>query len=320
MKSRIMSYNIEHMRRCFKSNKILPEAQPKVEAAARVIKEIAPDILGIVEASNKIKHLEVFIGDTCLHDSGYKIAKSSCNRTKQDLAFLYKEPFEVISLDQNLDFYDDWLEDIDADGIKELCHFERKPLEALFKNTETGVEFLVILVFTKSKGVFSVKDVFEHQHLALANRKRLLAQCKQIRRRLDKLLVSQPGLPIILMGDLNDEPGLDSMERMLGFSALETIMGNVFAPELIMHNVHWHMNSKPKLARQLWTTEYPDLIVQNFGLHRGWLDHILVSPNLVNRQTAPRLIPESGLVAPKNKDGALASDHYAVYCDLEFQV
>lgn len=318
MEYRIAAYNVENMRRLFKKDAVLPDGRERVDALGRVMVGLSSHILGIVEASDKVRHHEMFLEESGLGGLGFRLGKSHYKRRKQDLVFYYREPFEVVSMDDNVAFYDQWIEDIDEDGIDEVCKFERRPLEARFRHTPSGRELLIILVSFKSKGVFSVRDLMGHQYLALANRKRQFAQAKKLRKRVDMLLDAEPTQPIVVMGDLNDEPGLDSFERLLGASSLETIMGSVFEPSKVLHNALWHMGRDDALKRELWTTEYPDLIVQNFQLHKGWLDHILVSPCMLAEGASPRLVPDSGRVAEKSEDARLASDHYAVYCDICF--
>jgi len=313
---KVMSYNIENMRNLFFNNEFLLESLEKVKSLKNIITNQQPHILGIVEASDKIKHHQYFIDNTELTDFGYQVGKSDHKRGKQDLVVYYREPFEILTIDDNIKFYDEWAEDIDQDGIKEVCEFERKPLEILFRLKGTDITFLVILVATKSKGVFSINDIVNHQYLALANRKKLLAQSKKIRSRLDQLMDEQPNLPLIVMGDFNDEPGMDSYEKLLGASSIETVMGSVFEPDKILHNTMWHL-SKTGRKKDLWTTEYPDLIVQNFGLHKAWLDHIFVSQNLLTESAKFKYVMNSGEIIPKDDDAKRASDHYAIYCEFE---
>jgi len=313
---KVMSYNIENMKKLFFNNEFALDKAEQVKSLEKIITHQHPHILGIVEASDKIKHHQYFIDNTGLKELGYQIGKSDYKRGKQDLVVYYREPFEILTIDDNIKFYDEWVEDIDQDGIKEVCEFERKPMEILFRLKGTDITFLVILVATKSKGVFSINDVINHQHLALANRKKLLAQSKKIRRRMDQLIDEQPNLPLILMGDFNDEPGMDSYERILGASSIETVMGSVFDPDKILHNTMWYLN-KTDRKKDLWTTEYPDLIVQNFGLHKAWLDHIFVSPNLLSESARFKYVMNSGEIILKDDDAKRASDHYAIYCKFE---
>ena len=307
----VMSYNIEHMKRMVYKGKIRDE--DRTEAVAQTIEHVAPHLLGIVEATPKREDHELFVQNKFINQLKFKIGKSDHDRGQQDMVFYYRDPVELVELDPAVEFYDSWLEDIDDDGIKELCEFERIPLEGLFKVSD--VEFMVILVMTKSKGVFSVNDLIMHQHLALANRKRQLAQAKKIRQRVDVLMDEYPERPIIVMGDFNDDPGMDSYERLLGSSSIETIMGSVYSPGRILHNALWHLKEK---GTPVWTTEYPDLIVHNLKNHRGWLDHIFLSPNLLDEQAALHYVSESGEVFPKSKVTVRASDHLPIYCELRF--
>jgi hypothetical protein len=310
---KIMSYNIENMRNLFSKDQFALDKIEKVKCLEKIITNQQPHILGIVEASDKLEHHQHFIENTELVNFGYKIGKSGHKRRKQDLVVYYKEPFEIVTMDDNIEYYKEWIEDIDHDGIKEVCSFERKPLEVLFRIKGTDITFMVILVATKSKGVFSVNDLINHQYLALANRKKLLAESKKIRSRVDQLLDEKPQLPLIVMGDFNDSPGMDSYEKILGASSIETVMGCLFEPDKILHNTLWHL-CKTGRRKDLWTTEYPDLIVQNFGLHKAWLDHIFISPNLLTESARFKYIMNSGEIIPKDADAKKVSDHYAVYC------
>ncbi len=314
---KIMSYNIENMKALFSKNQFASDSIDKVKSLERIIINQQPHILGIVEASDNIKHHQYFVDNTGLAGFGYKVGKSDHVRRKQDLVVYYRDPFEILTMDENIEYYNEWVEDIDNDGIEEICRFKRKPLEILFRLKGTDVTLLVILVATKSKGVFSVNDLGNHQYLALANRKKLLAESKKIRRRVDQLMDEQPQLPLIVMGDFNDDPGMDSYEKILGASSIETIMGSIFEPDKILHNTLWHL-CKSDRSKDLWTTEYPDLIVHNFGLHRAWLDHIFISPNLHAESAQFKYIMNSGDIIPKDADAKNASDHYAVFC--RFQV
>lgn len=312
----VMSYNIERMREIFQRNRIRPECQVRAQAIVDTIRAGAPHILGIVEASDKLADHEHLIGTTALGELGYQVVKSKKKRGKMDLVMYCRPPFEPISIDANVAFYDDWIEDIDQDSIDEVLRFERKPLEVQFRLQGTGKELMVILISLKSKGVFSVADIHQYEHLALANRKRLFGQSKKIRQRLNLLLEEDPCRAIVVMGDLNDELGMDYFQRMVGASAVETITGDIHAPEKILHNALWHLKRKG-LQGGLWTNEYPDPIVHNLRKHRAWLDHIFLSPGMRLPDAPIRYIEESGEVAEKDEAALLASDHVPVRCRIQ---
>ncbi len=311
----LMAYNIENMRDLFVGERVRPEQLPRALRLAERIAAIDPDLLGIVEASDKLSHHQAFLALPPLARAGYQVARSTHRRGRQDLAFYYRAPFTPLHVDDAYRFYDDWQEDIDHDGIVEVCGFERRPLEVEFAVTGTPARLRVVLVATKSKGVFSVQDFFGHQHRALANRKRLVAQCKRLRRRVDGLLADDAQAAFVLLGDFNDEPGLDHFERFVGESGIEAVMGSVFEPAKILHNALHH---KTLGGKPFWTATYPDMIVANFAPHRAWLDHILLAPALLRADAPIHYVPDSGDVGPEepDADGPPASDHRPVFCRI----
>ncbi len=312
----MMSYNIEHMKKLFNKNNVREDGKERLDKIAQVIKSIDPHILGIVEASNKLQHHEVFVNDPGFLNGRYQIAKGEENRGGQDLVVYYRDPFEVLEIDANIDFYSPWLEDIDDDGIQELCDFERIPLEILFRIKDTDIRFYLILILGKSKGVFAVNDLLTYQRIALSNRKKLFAQAKKIRHRLDQIMAMENPIPVIVMGDMNDEPGLDEYQKQVGASSIETLMGSIFEPGKIMHNALWHLSSVNH-NRDLWTAEFPDQIVSYSKKHRVWIDHILVSPDMIQNGNKFRYIMDSGTICKKDEISKAASDHYPIYCKLE---
>lgn len=315
----VMSYNIENMRKLFSRNEVRPEHRERAACIAETISSIAPSLLGVVEASDRMKDHVNFLATSCLDGLAFKVAMHrgrETSRGKQSLAIYYREPFAVIDIDRDYDFYESWIEDIDDDGIKEVCEFERRPLEVRFRVRGIERELLVILASFKSKGVFAVSDLHSYERLALANRKRLLAQGRKVRQRLDALLAADPEAAIVVMGDLNDEPGLDHFERQVGASAVETVTGNIHDPARIMHNTLWHLKrtAEPSV---FWTSEYPDPIVANLKPHRAWLDHIFVSPGMLKAESPIRYIMDSGWIAEKTEKARIASDHFPIYCQIE---
>ena len=313
----IMSYNIENMNQMFESNQIKPNEQQRAQKIAEVIQGIQPHVLGICEAANAQEENQFFI-DNYLQNSGYQIAQGT-SRGAQNLVFYYRDPVSVDAIDEATSFYEPWDVDIDGDGLKEHHKWFRKPLEAVFRIGQNGPQFRIILVHTKSKGIFSVVDLANFQKISLANRKRLIGQAVKLRSRMEQLVHANNALPLIVMGDMNDGPGLDPFEKMLGMSFVETAMGSVYGPEEIFHNALWWMTKDTESRKDLWTVEFKDSIVAHpFGYkHRVWIDHILLSPDMLNQAGPVRYVADSGEVAPKNSASRKASDHFAVFCKIE---
>lgn len=314
----VMLYNVEHMGKMFYKNSFAEAEIERINAFADIVYGIRPHILGIVEAAKKEWMHNLLIEKTVLSGLGYRVARSSFDRGMHELVFYYRDPVELVSLDAKIDFYDRWSEDIDNDGIEEIFQFEKPPLEGIFRHSGTGETFMVMLVATKSKGVFVSADILRYQALALANRKKLSAQAGRIRNRLDSIFTEDPDAKILIIGDLNDDPGADSYESLLGHSALEKIMGSVFEPEFIMHNALYHWTKDRALARELYTTEFHDPIVKNQAVHRCWIDHIMVSPGL-RRGKGIRYAERSGMIADKTDMARKVSDHFPLYCRLEVE-
>lgn len=316
---KIMSYNIEHMNKMFTSDHKIKESKlEKAKSIAKVIKEVDPDILGICEAANHPDEHKYFI-DNFLPDSGYRIAHG-VSRGIQDLVIYYRDPFSVVSIDKDIDYYSPWDEDINNDGMKEHLLWDRKPLEVEFKIGSNYPHLLIILVHTKSKGIFSVVDFHEFQKIAQANRARLIGQAQKLRARLETFLDTYDPYPVIVMGDMNDGPGLDPYERTLGKSFVETLMGSVYHPNRIFHNaLYWMAEESRETKKELYTAEFPDPIVNHpFGYkHRVWIDHILVSPVMLDPACPVRYVEKSGQIIKKDRISKKASDHFAVWCKIE---
>ncbi len=312
-----MTYNIENMNRMFSDNQVKEPYRERAEKIAAVISAVNPHILGICEAANDPEEHAHFI-EHYLPGSGYELACGS-SRGVQNLVFYYRDPVSPVAIDEGFSFYDPWQEDIDGDGLKEYLTWERKPLEAVFKIGAVGQELRCILVHAKSKGIFSVVDLHHFENISLGNRKKLIGQANRLRSRLDDLLKQPNSLPMVVMGDMNDGPGYDAYEMKLGKSFVETVMGSVFEPGNIFHNTLWWMSQSSATKEDLWTVEFPDPIVENaLGYkHRVWIDHILVSPDLLKPESPLRLVEKSGRIAEKNKTARDASDHFAVYCTIE---
>jgi endonuclease/exonuclease/phosphatase family metal-dependent hydrolase len=310
----LMAYNVKWMADLFEGAVPKPAGVTRVQAIADVIKRVNPSVVALSEAANDRAANEGFIA-AFLPDSGYKVAAGQ-SRGRQDLVVYHRPPFEVVSIDDAYGYYDAWTDDVDQDGVEERLRWERRPLEIVFRIGAAGPKFRLIVVHTKSKGIFDVTDLAGFQTISLGNRKKLVAQATKLRTRLDKLL--RAGESLIVLGDFNDGPGMDAFERVLGGSFVENVMGSVFEPELVLHNTLAWMTHTTTDRANLWTVDFPDPIVnpQRGVTHKVWIDHILASPDLVRPRGSLRVVRDSGRIAARDAIARKASDHVAVHCKL----
>jgi hypothetical protein len=92
------------------------------------------------------------------------------------------------------------------------------------------------------------------------NRRKILAQAMQIRRRFVEPFLAAPAtkeVPLIVCGDVNDGPGLDAAEKRLFGSGIEKLMGEVWAPRVCLGNALYDVldeNDKRKMNFELLAT------------------------------------------------------------------
>jgi len=205
--------------------------------------------------------------------------------------------------------------DLDIDAKLDRVRFSKPPLEALIE-TRAGAVLRLIGVHAKSKaphGAHSPEDVM---HVAIANRRKQLAQCIWLRQRVETHL--QAGDSLIVAGDFNDGPGLDTYEKLFGRSGIEIVLGENGAERLFDPHARMalgqRVGAKPASAR--------------FFLHheqryfQALLDYIMVSPDLRARSPRWRIWhPFDDLPCyktPELREALLtASDHFPVSIDLD---
>ena len=310
----LMAYNVKWMSDLFEGGVVKPAQVKRVQAIADVIKRVDPALVALCEAANDRDAHEGFIAGF-LPDSGYQVTAGQ-SRGRQDLVVYHRAPFEVLAVDDSYGYYDAWTDDVDQDGVEERLRWERRPLELVIRVGAAGPTFRLILVHTKSKGIFDVTDLAGFQTISLGIRKKLVAQATKLRSRVDELL--RAGEAVVVLGDFNDGPGMDAFERVLGGSFVENVMGSVFEPELVLHNTLAWMARSAAGRANLWTVDFPDPIVnpQRGVTHKVWIDHILASPNLVRADAAVRVVADSGRIDVRDTTSRRASDHFAVHCAL----
>jgi endonuclease/exonuclease/phosphatase family metal-dependent hydrolase len=289
---------------------------------------VDPDLIGITEGPNTttttgnrstVAALEGLAAAKGLRARKAMIGHPS--RGRQEIALLYDpdvfsathRPGGRAGSKSNPPFEDPFQADSDGDGIKELYEHYRPPLEAEITRADGGAAFRLMVVHAKSKGIFNAMDRVHFERTSARNRRKLFAECHSIRQRVDDWL--DDDLPCVVMGDVNDGPGFDFYEGRFGRSAVEVIMGDIFAPDRILRN---HLGA-PKWGRFGWepsTARFTDSFTGDKV--NALIDHILASRHLVPAGDGCQVWnPYQNDHARPLKQALLdASDHFPVVLDL----
>ncbi len=324
----VCTYNIEWFDDHFTATNGLKggeDSAKKFAAVTTVLDTIDADLIGIVEAPNTttttgqrstVDALENFAASAGLRTSKAMIGFPSGGR--QELALLY-DPDKLTATHtpggkkgskSNPPFTEEFPYDTDEDRIKEIYKFYRPPLEAHIKAKQGSTEFHLMLVHPKSKGVFNSVDMLHWQRENQRNRRKLFAECTWIRRRVEEWLGK--GRNVMVMGDVNDGPGMDAEEFQFARSAIEGIMGDLFEPDTILRN---HIG-RPKWGKYGWepsSARFKDRITGSYV--NVLIDHILCSSGIkTSGQDPHRVWNPFRLDAAKPIKSELldASDHFPV--------
>jgi endonuclease/exonuclease/phosphatase family metal-dependent hydrolase len=163
----------------------------------------------------------------------------------------------------------------------------------------------------KSKAPHGAENAKDVVRLSIANRRKQLAQAIWLHRRVADH--TEAGEHVIVMGDLNDGPGLDEYERLFGKSSVEIVMGTELT------DPHAQGLLKPREIVQPSTSRFYNAATKRyFG---ALLDYIMISHGL--EAYAPRWRiwhpfedAECYGDIPLREALLAASDHFPVSLDL----
>ncbi|MEE4189812.1 MAG: endonuclease/exonuclease/phosphatase family protein [Roseobacter sp.] len=332
---RIATYNVEWFYALFDDADQLVRdnawsARYKVTRAAQadalgvVFRALDADAVMVVEAPDTngkrsaIRALRSFADTYMLRTR--EVVSGFANDTRQEIALLYDPDALTVSHSPfpgqgNIPRFDGVFGiDLDIDATKDEVRFSKPPLE-LEAVTAAGFAFRMIGVHLKSKAPHGATSPQEATKIAIANRRKQLAQAIWLRARIDQVLAA--GHPLMVMGDLNDGPGLDIFEELFGRSSVEIVLGAADAPRLF----------DPHAARVLSHRFGPVPTTSRFWIKpeerylQALLDYIMVSSDL--RALDPQWRIWHPLDDPACwSDAALrdalvtASDHFPVTVDL----
>lgn len=204
--------------------------------------------------------------------------------------------------------------DLDVDATEDRVVFSKPPLE-LEVTTQSGFAFHMIGAHLKSKAPHGARSAADVLRMGIANRRKQLAQAIWLRRRIDVHLAA--GTPLMVMGDMNDGPGLDEFEALFGRSSVEIVLGEGDAALFDPH-------AKRALSRRLGAapTTSRFWIEPEKRYLQALLDYIMVSPQIRAQGAQWRIWhpmddPECWGDEALRDALLTASDHFPVTLDVE---
>lgn len=307
--------------------------QMQLEALAIVFTALDADAVMIIEAPdssrkrNTVPALEAFAAAFDLR--ARKALMGFGNDTQQEIALLYdpdlfdavhdpKGPAPVPGAppsDGAPRFDGTFRIDLDIDAFEDKVVFSKPPFEVALTVRASGATLRLIGAHLKSKAPHGAESHDEMMRLAIANRRKQLAQAIWLRRRIDEHLAA--GDPLILLGDLNDGPGLDAYENLFGRSSVEIVLGD---GQAALFDPHASQALSRRIGPQLSTARF--YISREERYLQALLDYIMVSADLRAKARRWRIWhPFDDPVCwdtPELREALLtASDHFPVTLDID---
>lgn len=339
---RIATYNVEWFNNLFDDdgNPIIDNGwsgrqdvtrAAQFKAVGKVFTALDADLVMIIEAPDEnrrrstVPALERFADHFGLR--ARKAMIGFANDTQQEIALLYDpdvatarhDPVGPESVEDAFAaprFDTSFQLDLDTDASPEAVVFSKPPLEVEMTHRRSGKFLRLIGVHAKSKAPHGARGAAEVMRVAIENRRKQMAQCIWIRKRVDEHLSA--GDPLIVLGDFNDGPGLDEYEKLFGRSGVEIVMGEGGAP--CMYDPHARMALTHRTSARPTTSRF--YIAKERRYLQALLDYIMVSPDLLETKPTWRIWhPFDDLECyqdvPMREALLTASDHFPVSIDLK---
>jgi hypothetical protein len=207
--------------------------------------------------------------------------------------------------------------DLDIDATEDLITFSKPPLEAAL-TLKSGAVVRLIGVHVKSKAPHGARGREEVMRVSIANRRKQLAQCIWLRGRVDELL--DLGGSLIVMGDLNDGPGLDEYEKLFGRSGVEILLGTKLDEARQLFDPHAAATLAQRIGVRYATSRF--YVRHQKRYLNALLDYIMVSPDLAAKQPKWHIWHPFDDPACWGDDAVraallTASDHFPVTLDID---
>ena len=333
---RFASYNVEWFDALFSDDGSLLEdgtwssrykitRADQVRALGRVFIELDANAVMIIEAPDTkksrdtVRALENFAARFELRCR--KAIKGFDNDTQQQIALLY-DPDQMdvhhdpVASEAAPRFDGKFRIDLDIDARADVIGFSKPPLEVAVTTAKGAMR--MIGVHVKSKAPHGARSPEEVMRLAIANRRKQLAQAIWLRARVDDHLAA--GDPLIVMGDFNDRPGLDEYEKLFGRSSLEIVLGCDLPRAQQLFDPHAARALQSLTAATQTSARF--YIPEEKRYLSALLDYIMVSPDLRAKRGQWRIwhpFEDAACYAGIDLRTALlvASDHFPVVVDLD---
>ena len=348
---RLACYNIAWFARLFdQRNRLVDDLEwsalrnitrrRQAAAIAEVLCRVDADCFAIVEAPNSghrqscVAELEGFAAHFGLRQRAALIGFA--NPTEQEIALMF-DPDRIsaehapigevltkaVAVGGELPFgaprFDSvFPADLDGDGTIKLHRFSKPPLEAVVADLATGESFRMIAVHLKSKAPSGAGSPAQARRRGLENRAKQYAQAVWLRTRLEEHMAA--GEDVIVLGDFNDGPGYDKLERVNGRSSVDLVAGNPARPETLLANSFTGQGLSSYGPRPSSARFYDD---RGGTYLNALIDFIMLTPSLAARtQPVWRIwhpFDDAECFADESLREALmsASDHFPVSVDLE---
>jgi endonuclease/exonuclease/phosphatase family metal-dependent hydrolase len=293
----------------------------QIKALGTVVRRIDADAIMVVEAPdtsrqrNGVRALQRFA-----QVMGIRARKAQIgfvNDTQQEIILLYDPDVLHVRHAPRSDpdaprFDGSLLIDLDVNETKEEVRFSKPPLEVEL-TLSSGQKIQVIGAHLKSKAPHGAKTPAEVMAVSIANRHKQLVQAIWLRRRISAHL--SRGSELILLGDLNDGPGLDAIEALFGKSSVEILMGadnDLFDP---------HASDAMTRSFGACATTSRFYLSDRKRYAQALLDYAMVSPGLRHRAPSWRIwhpFDDPECWEDKELRNALlaGSDHFPVTVEL----
>ncbi len=347
-KLRFATYNVEWFASLFDENNRLIHDKSwsgrrdvtktqQIKALAKVFRRLEADFIMVVEAPdtnpprNSATALEAFAAYASLRTT--KAVSGFQSDTQQEITALYDpnlfeikhDPQGIVcdgsSNDPAPRFDSVYCRDVDVDGQPEKHVFSKPPLELAILHKGSGTTLRAIGVHAKSKAPHGAKNRKDEVRISIANRQKQLAQCVWIRGRIEQHLAA--GDDLLVMGDLNDGPGLDEYEKLFGRSGVEVVLGDPKDPQTLLVEPHAQTRLNPRDSEAPSTARFYKHHKKRYL--NALLDYVMASPMLAARADPDWIIwhpfdnPTCFSNKPLRRALLRASDHFPVTLDVSLE-